>query len=137
MMDLIGSDGAVDIASVTQLQRLKTGALIAWSVDAGALLGGADSPERGKLRDYALCLGLAFQIADDLLDLGGDEARVGKRLRKDDARGKATFVTLLGEAEARARAEALAEQAAEHVKGFGRAAGLLQDIARFAVSRDR
>jgi farnesyl diphosphate synthase len=99
-------------------------------------MGAATAEQRMRLRGYAQCLGLAFQIADDLLDAEGEEAKVGKRLAKDAEQGKRSFVTLLGAERARRQAEMLAEQAAEHLRPFGEPAGLLQAIARFAVTRD-
>jgi farnesyl diphosphate synthase len=122
--------------AIVRLQDLKTGALIGWSVGAGAVLGEAPAFARASLADYARCLGLAFQLADDLLDANGDENRAGKRLRKDAARGRPTLVDLLGEAAARGEAEQLAEQAVAHLDGFGPAAELLRDIAWFAIRRD-
>ena len=137
MLDLLPAAAAPDLDAITRLQRLKTGALIGWCVEAGAIMGQAPAEARTSLRGYAHCLGLAFQIADDLLDRSGDEARVGKRLRKDDEQGKVTFVTILGEERAQRQARILVEQATEHLQGFGREAELLAAIARFAISRDR
>jgi farnesyl diphosphate synthase len=136
MIDLLAEGTMLDLDGITRLQRLKTGALISWCVDAGAILGDASSEIRLSLRGYAQCVGLAFQITDDLLDLGGDEAAVGKRLGKDAARGKATFVTLLGEQRARRQADFLIEQAIVHLHAFGTRAGPLEAIARYAVTRD-
>ena len=135
MLDLFPAE-ALDLDSITRLQRLKTGALIGWCVEAGAILGQASAEARTSLRGYAHCLGLAFQIADDLLDHDGDEARVGKRLRKDDDQGKVTFVTVLGAERARRQARLLVDQASEHLQGFGGDCDLLAAIARFAISRD-
>ncbi|HEY0012521.1 MAG TPA: farnesyl diphosphate synthase [Allosphingosinicella sp.] len=139
MLDLLCESGGrpLDIEAITRLQRLKTGALIAWSVDAGAILGAASPEQRTSLRGYAQNLGLAFQIADDLLDCEGDEATAGKRLRKDEAAGKVTFVSLLGAERARRQAEMLVDQAIDHLRSFGERARLLEAIARFAVNRDR
>jgi farnesyl diphosphate synthase len=125
-----------DLNAVTRLQRLKTGALISWCLDAGAIMGAAGPEDRVALRGYAHCLGLAFQIADDLLDVGGDQGRVGKKVGKDDAQGKETFVSLLGEERARAQAALLVEQAVDHLRSFGDEGRLLQAIARFSVARD-
>lgn len=122
------------LAEVTALQAAKTGALIEWSAAAGAILAGADAR---PLRRYAQALGLAFQIADDILDATGDEARAGKRLKKDAAAGKATFVALLGPDGARQRAAALAGEAAAAVAGYGAAADGLVALARYVVDRDR
>jgi farnesyl diphosphate synthase len=138
MLDLSAEqEEQLDLDAVTRLQRLKTGALITWSVAAGAILGNAPDEAKASLRGYAQCLGLAFQIADDLIDVEGDEACAGKRLRKDGGRGKKTFVGLLGVARARSQADMLANQAVEHLRDFGEAADLLRQIARFAVERDR
>ena len=135
MLDLFPAE-ALDLDAITRLQRLKTGALIGWCVEAGAIMGQASAESRTSLRGYAHCLGLAFQIADDLLDHDGDEARVGKKLRKDDDQGKVTFVTMLGVDRARRQARLLVDQASEHLQGFGSEADLLAAIARFAISRD-
>ena len=136
MLDLLPAAEAPDLDAITRLQRLKTGALIAWCVEAGAIMGRAPADLRLSLRGYAHCLGLAFQIADDLLDHQGNEATVGKRLRKDDQQGKVTFVTLLGPERARRQAEMLVDQACEHLEAFGSNGELLGGIARFAINRD-
>ena len=128
---------APDVDAVARLQRLKTGAIISWAVEAGAILGGASNDERVSLRGYAHNLGLAFQIADDLLDCCGDPSVVGKRLNKDEQQGKTSFVTLLGEDGARQQARILVEQATEHLQTFGNRGELLEQIARFAVSRNQ
>jgi len=120
------------LAEVERLQAAKTGALIRWAGAAGALLAGA---EPAPLRRYAEALGLAFQIADDILDATGDEASAGKRLRKDADAGKATFVALLGLEGARARAAALVEEACAALAAHGTAAEPLREAARFVVAR--
>ncbi|MEO1331103.1 MAG: polyprenyl synthetase family protein, partial [Pseudomonadota bacterium] len=125
------------LARIERLQSLKTGALIRAAAALGAALGGADPEGRAALDDYAAALGLAFQIADDLLDVGGDENAAGKRLRKDADAGKATFVDLLGVERARDRAEALAAEAAGRLRPFGDGATLLRQAADFAVRRTR
>ena len=135
MMDLM-ADGDGDLASVTRLQQLKTGALIGWCLDAAAIMGKVGPEARASLRGYARDLGLAFQIADDLLDAEGEEERTGKRVGKDEAAGKETFLSLLGTDRARQQAQMLVDQAIEHLHGFGAEAELLRDIARFAVARD-
>jgi farnesyl diphosphate synthase len=99
-------------------------------------MGGASQDLRTSLRGYAHCLGLAFQIADDLLDHEGEEAKVGKRVGKDGGQGKETFVSLLGAERARRQAELLVAQASDHLQGFGEQAALLGAIAEFAVKRD-
>ena len=118
---------------ITTLQANKTGALIEWSAVAGALMANADP---APLRAYARALGLAFQIADDILDVEGDAGKAGKRLQKDAAAGKATFVSLLGLEPARARAEGLVAQACDALADYGAEADPLRQAARFVISRD-
>lgn len=136
MLDLAAEDETLDIAAITRLQKLKTGALIAFCLEAGAIMGRVPVEARTSLRGYAQAIGLAFQIADDLLDVEGDEALTGKRVGKDGAAGKETFVSLLGVERARQQARLLVDQACEHLQGYGHAAELLRDIARFSVERD-
>ncbi|HEX8654438.1 MAG TPA: farnesyl diphosphate synthase [Allosphingosinicella sp.] len=135
MMDL-APDKPLDLAAVTRLQQLKTGALIGWCLEAAAIMGRVPPEGRIGLRGYARDVGLAFQIADDLLDFEGEEAKTGKRVGKDLAAGKETFVSLLGPERARRQAELLVAQAIEHLHGHGPEAALLRAIARFAVERD-
>lgn len=137
MMDLEAEAARFDLPTITRLQALKTGALISCAVECGAILGRVAPDGRKGLRGYARDLGLAFQIADDILDAEGDEAAAGKKLRKDDARGKETFLTLLGIERARAQAQLLVDQAVTHLHAFGPEADLLRDIARFTLERDR
>ncbi len=137
MMDLAATDAVFDLATTTRLQQLKTGALIGFCLEAGAIMGKASPGVRLKLRGYARDLGLAFQIADDLLDVEGDPEAAGKALRKDGEQGKSTFVSLLGVERARSQAEMLIDQAIHHLQGFGPEADLLRGIARFAIERDR
>ena len=118
---------------ITALQAGKTGALIGWSAQAGAVIAGADP---APLCAYAAALGLAFQIADDILDVTGDPMKTGKRLHKDADAGKATFVSLLGLEGAQRRAAGLVEQAEDHLRPYGAAAEHLIAAARFAISRD-
>ena len=137
MMDLAAETARFDLATVTRLQQMKTGALISASVEAGAILGKLPVEGRTGLRGYARDLGLAFQIADDLLDAEGDEALAGKKLRKDEAAGKETFLSLLGVDRARAQCAMLVDQAVAHLHGFGASADLLRQVARYVVDRDR
>ena len=123
------------LEDITRLQSMKTGRLIGFSCQAGAILGEAAAPARAALAAYAEDLGLAFQIADDLLDAEGTEAEVGKKVGKDAAAGKATFITHLGLGEARRRANSLALQAAGHLDLFRDKAQILADVARFVVER--
>jgi farnesyl diphosphate synthase len=137
MLDLLAEHQGSDrsIGAITRLQRLKTGALISFSCTAGAILGKAAEPPRTALSAYAHDLGLAFQIVDDLLDVEGNAAELGKTPGKDVEAGKATFVSILGLERARAQAKLLAEQAAAHLEPFGRSADLLRQAANFVVSR--
>ena len=137
MLDLAAERERFDLTTVTRLQAMKTGALIAASVEAGAILGRVAPAGRTRLRGYARDLGLAFQIVDDLMDIEGDEALAGKRLRKDAVAGKETFVSLLGIAEARRRGAMLVDQAIAHLGSYGPEADLLREIARFVLARDR
>lgn len=123
----------LDLAQITRLQNGKTGALIRFAAEAGAILARADT---APLRAYADCLGLAFQIADDVLDVTGDAAKTGKRVGKDAEAGKATFVSLLGLEGARARARALVAQAEDHLNLYGAKAQNLIEAARFVISRE-
>jgi farnesyl diphosphate synthase len=136
MIDLQAAAMSLDLAAVTRLQQLKTGALIGWCLEAAAIMGRVPAEGRTSLRGYARDIGLAFQIADDLLDHEGREEVAGKRVGKDREAGKETFVSLLGAERARQQAGLLVQQAVEHLHGFGREADLLRAIARFAVERD-
>jgi farnesyl diphosphate synthase len=136
MMDLAAEETTLDIAAVTRLQQLKTGALIGFCLEAGGIMGRLPVEGRRPLRGYARDVGLAFQIADDILDVEGAEEKTGKRVGKDEAAGKETFVSLLGLERARQQAELLVAQAVQHLHGFGAEADLLRAIARFAIERD-
>jgi farnesyl diphosphate synthase len=136
MIDLLAeNDSTLDIGAITRLQRLKTGALIAFSCEAGAILGKAGREQRHALRGYAHDLGLAFQIADDLLDIEGSAAETGKPVGSDAAAGKATFVTILGLERARGQAAALIRQAVAHLDLFEEKADLLKQAADFVINR--
>jgi farnesyl diphosphate synthase len=135
MIDLIAEHQTLDIGAITRLQRMKTGALIAFACEAGAILSKASAEPRTALRGYAHDLGLAFQIADDLLDVEGSVAETGKPVGADAAAGKSTFVSILGVERARAQAELLIRQAVAHLDLFGGRAELLREAARFAISR--
>ena len=136
MMDIVAAEDEFDLHTVTRLQQLKTGALLGAAVEMGAILGRVKEEGRTHLRAYARDIGLAFQIADDLLDASGDADKAGKALRKDADKGKATFVSLMGEDKARDQAEALSQQAVGHLSGHGEEADLLRALARFVVERD-
>jgi farnesyl diphosphate synthase len=136
MMDLEAEENRFDLPTTTRLQQLKTGALIAFCLEAGAILGHVPPEGRRGLRAYARDIGLAFQIADDLLDVEGDASVVGKATGKDAEAGKATFVSLLGVERARTQASMLVDQAITHLASFGAEADLLRAIARYVVERD-
>ncbi len=137
MMDIVAETSSFDLPTVTRLQQLKTGALLGAAVEVGAILGHVPAEGRMHLRGYARDIGLAFQIADDLLDAEGDEELAGKALRKDAAQGKETFLSLLGAERAREQAHMLVDQAIAHLGGYGAEADLLRALARFVVDRDR
>lgn len=128
------ADVPLSLDQIMDLQSNKTGALIEWACTAGAVMGGGD---RGPMRRYARHLGLAFQIADDILDVEGDAKTAGKRLQKDAEAGKATFVSLLGIETAKLRAAELVQLACDALDPFGRDADVLRDAAKFVVTRDR
>ena len=137
MMDMVAETTDFDLPTVSRLQQLKTGALLGAAVEMGAILGKLPAEGRNTLRAYARDIGLAFQIVDDLLDHEGDEAAAGKALRKDEAAGKQTFVSLLGVDRARSQARLLVDQAIGLLGSHGEEAELLRAIARFIVERDR
>jgi len=136
MMDIVAEGAELDLAAITRLQQLKTGALIEYSVEAASIMAKLPAEARRPYRGYARNIGLAFQIADDLIDHSGDAAAAGKPTGRDASAGKATFVSLLGEERARQQASFLVEQAIEHLSGHGDEADLLRAIARFAIERD-
>jgi farnesyl diphosphate synthase len=135
MIDLEAETKTLNLAEITELQQLKTGALIGFGCEAGAILGRASADARRALRAYADALGLAFQIADDLLDVEGSVEETGKAVGKDANAGKATFVSLLGIDGARKKANALVDQAVSHLSSFDARADLLRLTARFVVDR--
>jgi farnesyl diphosphate synthase len=128
------SAGQSDISKIVALQALKTGALFRFACEAGAILGRADP---APLVRYAEKIGLAFQIADDILDVTSAPDALGKATQKDAAQGKATLAGLLGLDAAKVRARELAEDAAEAVSVYGAKAETLKALARFIVSRER
>ncbi len=136
MIDMQAPERALSPDDVALLQRLKTGALFEFSCEAGAILGEAGTQEEDRMRRYAADLGLAFQIADDLLDVTGTTQTLGKTAGKDVEQGKATLVSIYGIDGARQKAAALAEDAAALLAGHGHAAALLQQLPRYIVDRD-
>lgn len=136
MMDIIAEGQPLDLPAITRLQQLKTGALIEYAVEAPCIMARVPIDARTPYRGYARNIGLAFQIADDLIDHSGSEEAAGKRTGKDRAAGKATFVSVLGPDRARQQAAFLVGQAVEHLSGHGAEADLLRAIARFAIERN-
>ena len=120
---------------IVTLQAMKTGALIRFACDAGAILGQADAPARASIARYGAAIGQAFQIADDLLDLEGDSATLGKAAGKDAAAGKATLVSIHGAAGARAKLDQLIAEADAALAPFGNKADTLRATARFIAER--
>ena len=133
-LDIAAETAAVPLTldEITTLQAGKTGALLTWSARAGALMAGQDDTH---LRRYGDALGLAFQIADDILDVEGSAEAVGKAVGKDAAAGKATFVSLLGLEPARARAAELVQEACNALEPYGPDADVLREAAQFVVAR--
>jgi farnesyl diphosphate synthase len=137
MMDLVAENTPFDLGAVTRLQQLKTGAIIGFCIEAAAIMAHLAPEARTGLHGYAHDIGLAFQIADDLLDVEGDAEVAGKALQKDAAAGKQTFVSLLGVERAHEQARMLVEQAKAHLHDFGERADLLRAIADYIIERDR
>lgn len=135
MIDMLAEGKTLDGPAVTRLQALKTGRLIQFSAEAGAILGRAPAHQRHLIAAYGRDLGAAFQIADDILDIESSAEEMGKTAGKDAAQGKATMVAVLGLERARAQAAMLSKQAAGHLDGFGPRARHLRDLAAFVVER--
>ncbi|MDQ2736055.1 MAG: polyprenyl synthetase family protein [Pseudomonadota bacterium] len=135
MIDMLAEGRILHAARIARLQALKTGRLIEFSAEAGAILGRVSMAERQHLAAYGRDLGAAFQIADDLLDAGGTTVETGKTAGKDLRAGKATMVAILGSTRARENAELLAEEAASHLDAFGERGALLRALAYYVVSR--
>ncbi|MBL4907839.1 MAG: polyprenyl synthetase family protein [Sneathiella sp.] len=135
-MDIYANGDDISMATITRLQQLKTGALITFACEAGAILGHASPGQITAIRAFAHDLGLAFQIADDILDVEGKSDEMGKAAQKDSDAGKATFVSLLGIEKAKIHANMLSNQAISHLSCFKGSADLLQDAAIFTVKRN-
>lgn len=137
MLDLIAErdDVEFDAGEISRLQRMKTGQLMAFACESGAILGKASEPQRRALRNYAFDLGLAFQVTDDILDVEADPQDTGKDTGKDEAAGKATFVSTMGKDAARSRAEMLAAQAKRHLKIFEGREKMLCELADYVLQR--
>ncbi len=137
MLDLSATGAAPREAGIIQLQAMKTGALFRFACEAGAIIGAAPADDRERMAEFGSAIGLAFQIADDLLDATGDAARIGKATGKDDAAGKATLTSLHGLEWARRQLDGLVTQAIELLMPYGSRARTLAAAARFVAGRDR
>jgi len=137
MLDLIAERDGVefDVGEISRLQRMKTGKLMAFACESGAILGKAGEPQRRALRNFAHDLGLAFQVTDDILDVEADPQDTGKDTGKDEAAGKATFVSTLGKDAARERAEMVVQQACNHLWIFEGRADMLKELAEYVLGR--
>lgn len=137
MLDLIAEQSEVDfdVGEISRLQRMKTGKLMAFACEAGAILGKGSDAHRKALCNYAHDLGLAFQVTDDILDVEADPQDTGKDTKKDEAAGKATFVSTMGKDAAKSRAEMLVHQAISHLKIFEGRAEQLKQLALYVLER--
>ncbi|MGH1377567.1 MAG: polyprenyl synthetase family protein [Alphaproteobacteria bacterium] len=135
MLDLLAENQEFDLGTISRLQRMKTGKLMAFACEAGAILGKAGEPQKRALCNYAHDLGLAFQVTDDILDVEADPQDTGKDTGKDEAAGKATFVSAMGKEQAQERADMLVHQAIAHLKIFEGRAQMLKDLALYVLER--
>ena len=135
MLDIIGETQEFDLGTISRMQRMKTGKLMAYACEAGAVLGKADDTRKRALCNYAHDLGLAFQVTDDILDVEADPDQTGKPANQDDAANKSTFVSTMGKDQAKTRAEMLVHQAIRHLNPFGDRADLLKELALYVLER--
>lgn len=135
MLDIEAEKSAPDEAGIIRLQAMKTGALIRFACEAGAILTGASATDRERLAEFGSAIGLAFQLADDLLDLTADAGTMGKATGKDAAAGKGTLVALHGQAWARNQLNGLVEQAHALLEPYGERASMLKAAAAFVANR--
>lgn len=135
MLDLIGENEEFDLGTISRLQRMKTGKLMAFACESGAILGKANEPHKRALCNYAYDLGLAFQVTDDILDVEADPQDTGKDTRKDEEAGKATFVSTMGKEGAKERAQMLVDQAKSHLKIFEGRGRILCELADYVLQR--
>ncbi len=135
MLDLIGEHEEFDLGTISRMQRMKTGKLMAFACEAGAILGKADEPHKKALCNYAYDLGLAFQVTDDILDVEETPSMTGKPANQDEKAGKSTFVSTMGKEQAKSRAGMLVEQACRHLKVFNGRSDTLEELARYVLQR--
>jgi geranylgeranyl diphosphate synthase type II len=133
-LEMEGKD--IDLPSLQYMHAHKTGALIRTSVRSGAILGGGSPAAVESLTDYGTHIGLAFQIMDDILDVRGDEQLMGKALRKDNERRKATYPRLVGLAESEVRAQAAVAAGIAALHPIGERGDVLRDLAQFIITRE-
>jgi farnesyl diphosphate synthase len=135
MLDLIGEGEEFDFGTISRMQRMKTGRLMAFACEAGAILGKASETNRKALRNYAYDLGFAFQVTDDILDVESDSDALGKPANQDGDAGKSTFVSTMGKEQARQRAEMLVQQSVRHLHVFDKRADILRELATYVLER--
>lgn len=135
MLDLIGENESFDLGTISRMQRMKTGKLMAFACEAGAILGKGTEQHRKALLNYAYDLGLAFQVTDDILDVEADPVATGKPANQDSQAGKSTFVSTMGKEQARQRAGMLVAQAKSHLHSFNGRAILLEQLADYVLQR--
>jgi len=135
MIDMESEHQDIDLDMLTALHRKKTGALITVSVQAGAILGGGNEAQVECLSEYGTCVGLAFQISDDILDVVGDQEKLGKMTGMDEARGKRTYISLVGLEKSRKHAETLIHRAIDALSSFDERAEALRAIGRYVIER--
>lgn len=135
MLDLIGEEEEFDLGTISRMQRMKTGKLMAFACEAGAILGKADDVHKKALCNYAYDLGLAFQVTDDILDVEESPSLTGKPANQDEKAGKSTFVSTLGKEQAKSRADMLVAQACRHLKVFNGRAETLEELAHYVLER--
>lgn len=135
MLDLIGEEQEFDLGTISRMQRMKTGKLMAFACEAGAILGKADDAHKKALNNYAFDLGLAFQVTDDILDVEVPAGITGKPANQDEKAGKSTFVSTMGKEQAKSRAEMLVAQACRHLNVFETRADMLKELAKYVLER--
>jgi farnesyl diphosphate synthase len=135
MLDLIGEEQEFDLGTISRMQRMKTGKLMAFACECGAILGKADDAHKKALNNYAFDLGLAFQVTDDILDVEEPSGVTGKPANQDEKAGKSTFVSTMGKEQAKSRAEMLIAQACRHLNVFEGRADMLKELAKYVLER--
>lgn len=135
MLDLIGEHQEFDLGTISRMQRMKTGKLMAFACEAGAILGKGDDVHKKALNNYAFDLGLAFQVTDDILDVEQSTVVTGKPANQDEKAGKSTFVSTMGKEQAKSRADMLVEQACRHLNIFEGRADMLKELAKYVLQR--